>query len=853
MPTEPTIVRQPQRGGSWKGLDLRNSRLNLDPDSLTYALNVEATQDGGSLATRDGTSWIAHDIDPDVNNTCKTGLGVFSHVYQTSTGTKVSEILTAGETLARKTSNSFVITYTGPAAQASAQFLASATNANPVFTLLEDGVVTATITVSRQTTTVSSLRASIDALANFSCSALTVAGDISFAEYIPRFGTRNFTTDLLTVSWDLLEKIPTGSSSVLYPFTDSFDARELATYEGMSSASLNQCIYFQDGITEEYKYDGERVYRSGMPQATIASGPSLSGTGVTGTNISYLLRFVQKDERGNLSYGIISDASATTSPANQSVSFTYNRIDPSLGFKTDNAVVNGAQVGVTTITVDAGHTFQIGETVYFRDRSVAFSFVERTITNTTATTITISGAVVNVNDNDIISLNLRVQLYRKTSAASDYFLVAEFPHDGTTATPTITDTGTALGESYVSPLPGTEPGLPPKGKYLTVYRGMKWVSGILDNPDRVAFSDISNPEAYAPDEEACGFQLRSGNNYPVTGIFGSQEYLAIFKENSISVLTGAVTQEGYFRYQIDPYSTCIGTNSHASIQQIPTGEIYFLHRTGIYSILGRGGLTEISKKIAPFFDVLPESIPEGFSYKLVAKAYVNVSKSQYVVSVTLANLDVLPGTYSDYLICCDLYNLTPEGLPAIYIWDSYDFMGGVAIDLSNDRVYFTPYPNVGISRPTYQFQYPLVATSEVAEPYCYADHDASIDSRIITGHLDGGQSSVFKTLQKSKIFATDPGARVYGTMSVSLLIDFRFATAAAFNVDLESSQSIPTNYVDLAVPGTLNPVEQETALPRFKCVAFQYSISQESHIYDSLLVTAIETEVLTPYNAAMKE
>lgn len=65
------------------------------------------------------------------------------------------------------------------------------------------------------------------------------------------------------------------------------------------------------------------------------------------------------------------------------------------------AVVDGAQVGVNTINVESGHDVTANSTVQLLDRT-GTTDVQRTVSSVAATTITISGDPVDVNDDDTI-------------------------------------------------------------------------------------------------------------------------------------------------------------------------------------------------------------------------------------------------------------------------------------------------------------------------------------------------------------------------------------------------------------------------------------------------------------------
>lgn len=67
----------------------------------------------------------------------------------------------------------------------------------------------------------------------------------------------------------------------------------------------------------------------------------------------------------------------------------------------EKARVNGTQTGVNTITVDAGHTYATNDEIEFFDFS-SMKLVSRVVTATAATTITVTGPTVNVNNNQVL-------------------------------------------------------------------------------------------------------------------------------------------------------------------------------------------------------------------------------------------------------------------------------------------------------------------------------------------------------------------------------------------------------------------------------------------------------------------
>lgn len=126
------------------------------------------------------------------------------------------------------------------------------------------------------------------------------------------------------------------------------------------------------------------------------------------------------------------------------------------------AIVNGSQSDANTLTVDVSHTIQIGDVVTFIDTNSRVQ--RRTITGSAATTITIDGPVVSVDDNlliesatirsdkfyvrrpstnttgatltaaDPISNNLRINIWRTIQNGDLYYLLTTLPNNSITGT-----------------------------------------------------------------------------------------------------------------------------------------------------------------------------------------------------------------------------------------------------------------------------------------------------------------------------------------------------------------------------------------------------------------------------------
>lgn len=225
-----------------------------------------------------------------------------------------------------------------------------------------------------------------------------------------------------------------------------------------SFAPFEDAIYIATRYDEIHKYDGQTIFRAGMPQPQRA-GLFLTGVGpptIGAGTYKYYLTYEQIDNTGRLVEGARSEVSEITLTAGDTytqVSTVY--LQQGSGWNTNCAVVDGDQTGVSTIVVDdasgnphsiragdtvyfaetpaaiasglqapitvtndlnvmdvdAGHTVYEGNEIRFEDSSTGETHI-RTVLSTTATTITFGGAAANIAD------NAELTVYRTRTVAS---------------------------------------------------------------------------------------------------------------------------------------------------------------------------------------------------------------------------------------------------------------------------------------------------------------------------------------------------------------------------------------------------------------------------------------------------
>jgi len=354
-----------------------------------------------------------------------------------------------------------------------------------------------------------------------------------------------------------------------------------------------------------YKYDGRDVYRMGLPQASIFSIADAAGgsTFTLGDTFIYKAVFTRVDNRGNIIEGEDSDDSLAvashTMVANKDITLNLNSLVASAypNFALRGAKINGAQVGVNTITVDSGHTLLVGDDVYLYNGT---EYVVREVTAIAATTITIDGAVVTVADDALISNNVRAQIWRTKANGTDFYFIAEVPVNTLTNSLVYTDStpDSSLTEPYVEQI--RKFSLPPKCHFIGEHQGLRLVAGDPDNPNKLSWALPDSPEAFPA--ESNNTNINAGGIGAITAfITVDDDGLVVFKPDGHVILDGSL-DDLVFR-TLNRSTTGIGCSSFSTLKRIgekdsPMG----LCKLGVFLFDGRSPQLAISYALNPLFE-----------------------------------------------------------------------------------------------------------------------------------------------------------------------------------------------------------------------------------------------------------
>lgn len=206
-----------------------------------------------------------------------------------------------------------------------------------------------------------------------------------------------------------------GTSFVYSPFADAWALRESDNFIPPIFINHNNACYisalsnvatklyphhedYSSHIEKIFKYDGQNVYRMGLPKVATPTANLVAGA-LTG-RYKYVGVYRYVDAQGVTIDGDPSEILTVDAAANN-VNLEFQFAHGS-SFSSDIAKINGTQIGVTSITVDAGHALLPGDIVVFYDRAAGVdNYTIKTLTAITATTVTFAGAV-DVLDNDFI-------------------------------------------------------------------------------------------------------------------------------------------------------------------------------------------------------------------------------------------------------------------------------------------------------------------------------------------------------------------------------------------------------------------------------------------------------------------
>lgn len=777
-----------QRYNNFYGFDLRSNDLTFPEKRATYVENVQFTPTG-TIEKRKGYQLHA---EPGAK------FGLFTYNRIDSNGVEQPEILGISNTIQKLLTTTLSVTYSG--ANAVANFELVYDPATDTFRCrIEVGtsqVLDYSLGLARDVgspVTVQNLATQINLLAGFSAT-ITGATNTPAAclTITPQVSLISNPISLTAKYWGSINVTPQpGSAS---PFAGSETNKNSANFENVTSAQVQNCIYFSNGYNAVMKYDGQNAYRAGLPPESGSTAYTVSAVLGAGANVYvYREQFIQIDANGNQIEGNpFSSAQYTgAEPSASSATVTVSNIQAGSGFNTNCAIVNGVQAGVTTITVDNGsggsHTMKAGDTAYFFD-GASSQYVSRTVTSVGATTITISGAAVNVADNAVISNNLRIRILRNKNTGTTpvlFFELVEIPNNSFAGTQTYTDSAsdTSLVAEFLEPTTDRSP--PVQGKYISAYQNLLVTAGNLTNPNECSFSDIENPEYFPLVANQITVTNLTGDI--ITAIHPSAESFLIFQNRAIHAVTGDVPNQNF---RVDVLTQDVGCAAHASIADV-RGGICFLSNVGprvmvgtrLPKALGPAEDNELNSRIDPLFN------SEGLSSQQVlqlkrAVGFNDRINERYLIFIPAESVEggVRFSNSNSQLVA---YDYTRD---AWVLWTNIDMTAGVTSIDSDREIYFAERRDAIPSSGATDIKYYMYRFLNTGTYHDYQDFNAAIDFIYKSPWEFMGNTGTLKNFERIKVYSSE-------------VVDAPFVLTVETEKDFIADASISTCTLNFDVAG----------------------------------------------------
>lgn len=645
------------------------------------------------------------------------------------------------------------------------------------------------------------------------------------------------------------------------PFSAAWAARFTDEFENVSAVNIQNNLYLASAFNEVLKYDGNSVYRAGLPDVASVSGASAGAGSITGTNYLWQAQYIQVDSAGQVIEGNILTSTGGVTLTAENANVTVANILAGSGFNTNCAIVAGAQVAVNTITVDDGsggaHTLQVGDTAYFYD-SVSADYVERAVTARTSSTITIAGAAVTVADNAVISNNLRIGIYRSQTSGSipsQFYVVAEVPNNSFAATQVVLDNlaDASLGALVFPPIEDRSP--PKKGKYISQWNGVMITAANPETPTLVTYSSFEGPEYFPIDSNEIIYGTAAGD--PIRGIGGSNEVFAIMGINSFGVLTGDIIQNAL---RLEIKSEDVGCVAHATIREIG-GALAWLSSKGprmstggqVPRPLGEAqdadGRPSGASRIDPDFLADGKAQEEQFLMRRAISVHDRKEDKflLFVPAVSVSGSD----TYANANSICYAYDYIRD---AWLVWDNINMMGGAATLPVNDDLYWS---EVEFSTFLSANRSVLYRRHKLNDAWDYADNLEPIggtdaDAWEYASQWEPlGQPSVLKKFLKVKVFTLEEVANNNFALDVIQEVDYqRDVFRAEFSLELTGSGYGQSAYgTDPYGDSVNNAVIHTLSRDRTRAMRLRF---RNNVLHENVILTGWELEAVTPYRVAMK-
>lgn len=433
--------------------------------------------------------------------------------------------------------------------------------------------------------------------------------------------------------------------------------------------------------------------------------------------------------------------------------------------------------------------------------------------------------------------DIEILILRSNPNGSVLYVLDTVTNDPTSATQVYNDSNSdELTEDYR--LPPFELNIVPsddfKCRYVDIWRGQIVLTGDEQDVNKTYYSDIEYPEGFS---ESNTFLTSTRLGGPNTGIRSLDNYLFVFKANSITAVTGDLATS---QFQVDTLSDeGIGCLAHASLMEARS-KVWFLGRRGIYSV-DRNGVTLESAPLTPIFT---EEFDKIATLRAVSFNWINEEMLLFLLPET----EIVSGEV----------RVKPESRTLAYntqvgVWTTFnnlDFSCGINIDVEDvwfSGSYINSVGNV------------VKCTSEILRTFTeidYADHTDPIEWVYKSNWETLGEPSVFKKFVRLKLYSLDTPLQGFETTAFTMGVETNhdYVDEIVSKTDLpfkEPNTGWGTFPWGTARWGEVKPVTRRTRLRPQKARSLR-TVLKNSVTYENVLLSGYEFEVALEHAFTMR-
>lgn len=455
--------------------------------------------------------------------------------------------------------------------------------------------------------------------------------------------------------------------------------------------------------------------------------------------------------------------------------------------------------------------------------------------NLTSNNVTLS--IPSVQDGsgwDTDGSRLEIIILRTQAEGTILYEIGRVSNDGSLTNVTYTDNAddSLLTIDFTPPV--NNPRQPPIARYIDVFRNKLILTGNPDSVNEVFFSDVESPEGFPIGNR---FLTRSRFGGPNSGVAAQDNYLYVFKPNSITVVTGSLDT---LQFEVDILSDeGVGCTSANSILEA-SGKIYFLSRQGVYSVFNGQTPVEESDPHKPYYNTLAFTPLRVNSFNWIQERLLIWSLP---VFDTVSGEKVL-NKEETVLVTLDMTTSSWR------TWKGMDISGGISLD--NEDVWFNGKfeEEGGVIRTVNSEVLSLNTTRD------YADHNEPISFEESSHWETLDEPSVAKNFNRIRVYSIDEPLENFVNTGFDLTV------VSNFNYNTGQITSSSKSFVGGSEgwgefswgegPWGDTPLAAlQFNLSRKKCNSIRI-VMKNDILHQNVLISGFEFEVSVPYRLAIK-